>query len=307
MKSIILCTVILLMSVYGQRCFGQRGSNDAGMNSTSLTGSNMEPVVNTIELCTAVTLEYAEQGDKSGRVVIFLHGYTDSRHSFDKVLEILPTSIHAFAISQRGHGNSSKPDSAYHPKDFAADIAAFIRSNNLGPVVIAGHSMGGIMAQQFVLDYPELTAGLVIIDSDPAFRDNPGMSEFMNEVLQLKDPVSYNYAEAFQQATLAKPIDSVFYELVVNESLKLPVKVWIKTFIGFMQVDYASRLHKIEKPALILWGDQDSFCPYTDQSIFTREIKNSKHITYKNTGHALHWEEPQRFVSDLLFFMHSLD
>jgi non-heme chloroperoxidase len=95
-----------------------------------------------IELRTGVKLTYVEQGDPKGIPVILLHGITDSLRSFENVLPHLPDSIHAFALSQRGHGDSDRPTTGYRPQDFAADLAAFVETLGLGPVVVAGHSMG---------------------------------------------------------------------------------------------------------------------------------------------------------------------
>lgn len=78
------------------------------------------PLIKKIELPGGIQLEYAEQGNAAGTPVIFLHGYTDSWHSFETVLSYLPDNIHAFVPSQRGHGNSLKLGINYHPKDFAA-------------------------------------------------------------------------------------------------------------------------------------------------------------------------------------------
>lgn len=72
----------------------------------------------TAKLSNGVRLQYAEQGSFSGTPVIFLHGITDSWHSFESVLALLPGNIHAFAISQRGHGDSDRPLAGYTPKIF---------------------------------------------------------------------------------------------------------------------------------------------------------------------------------------------
>lgn len=74
-----------------------------------------------IELDTGVTLRYVEHGEPSGVVVIFLHGLSDSWLSFEPVLEHLPCWIRAFALSQRGHGDSDRPARGYAPREFAAD------------------------------------------------------------------------------------------------------------------------------------------------------------------------------------------
>ena len=65
--------------------------------------------VKSVKLSNGVTLPYVEQGDPSGVPVVLLHGITDSWRSFAPVLPSLPASIHAFALTQRGHGDADRP------------------------------------------------------------------------------------------------------------------------------------------------------------------------------------------------------
>lgn len=260
--------------------------------------------VQSVRLNTGVTLQFVEKGNSKGIPVILLHGYTDSWHSFETTLPFLPESLHVFAISQRGHGDSERPKNNYHPKDFAADVAAFIRKKNVGPAVIVGHSMGGVIAQQFALDYPQLTKAVVIVSSDVAFKNNPGLPEFAAEIGKLTDPVSHEFAEGFQKSTEYRPIDPAFHKLVVNETLKLPAYVWKQVVDGFMSVDYTKDLSRISKPTLIVWGDKDAICQRAGQITMSERIKNAKLLVYEDTGHALHWELPERFASDLVNFIH---
>lgn len=262
-----------------------------------------QPVVKTINLPGRVRLEYAEQGNADRTPVIFLHGITDSWHSFESVLANLPSSIHAFAISQRGHGDSERPLQNYTPKDFAGDIAEFVKQKKLNKVFIVGHSMGGVHAQQFAIDYPELTKGLVIIDSDPSLKNNPGMPEFYQEVSKMEGAIDRKFMDEFQRATLADPIDSAYYNLLVDEGIKVPASVFKAALAGLMQVDFTEQLNQINSPSLIFWGNKDAFCAFKGQEALINNIKNSRLIVYGNTGHALHWEEPKKFSEDLLNFI----
>lgn len=259
-----------------------------------------------IQLNTGVKLEYVEKGDVTGVPVIFLHGLSDSWHSFESMLPHLPASVHAYAISQRGHGDSERPPGGYHPKDFAADVAAFIKQKKLGKAIIAGHSMGGVNAQQFALDYPQLTKALVIIDSDPAWKDNPGMPEFYQQSLQLQGSIDRPFMDEFQKSTLARPIDPAYYNLIVDEGLKVPANVFKAAFAELLKVDYTNQLKLITAPVLVFWGDKDSFCSKKDQEQLISGIANSKLIIYENTGHALHWEEPARFAKDITAFVNNI-
>ncbi|HET6722324.1 MAG TPA: alpha/beta hydrolase [Chitinophagaceae bacterium] len=302
MKKLIIVVVLVALAT-SIRPFAQNINRIISKQLLEITRLSPQPVVKTIDLPGRVRLEYAEQGNAEGIPVIFLHGITDSWHSFESVLANLPSSIHAFAISQRGHGDSERPLQNYAPKDFAADIAEFIKQKKLDRVFIVGHSMGGVNAQQFAIDYPELTKGLVIIDSDPALKNNPGMPEFYQEVLKLEGAIDRKFMDDFQKATLADPIDSSYYNLLVDEGIKVPSSVFKAALEGLMQVDLTEQLKQINAPAVIFWGNKDAFCTFKGQELLVNNIKNSRLIIYGNTGHALHWEEPKKFSEDLINFI----
>ncbi|HET8675812.1 MAG TPA: alpha/beta hydrolase [Blastocatellia bacterium] len=264
------------------------------------------PVERTIELTNGVKLRYVEQGDPAGAPVLFLHGITDSWRSFEPVLPHLPASIHAFAISQRGHGDSDRPAADYNTRDFAADIAAFMDAFNLERAVIAGHSMGSSIARRFALDHPDRTLGLVLMGSFFAFRGNPELADLRDAVSRLTDPVDYGFALEFQQSTLAGPVPQPYLDLVVEESLKVPARVWRAALEGLLEDDQTAELRRIDSPTLIVWGDKDAFCPDSDQQALRAAIRGSQLITYPGVGHALHWEEPERFAADLAAFAEKL-
>jgi len=295
---------LLLLALYGN------STSSSAQLLLKVPGSDMvdEPIgidlaLKTTRLPNGVNLHYAEQGNSGGTAVIFLHGLSDSWHSFESALKYLPATIHAYAISQRGHGDSDRPLTGYTPKDFAADIAAFIKLHDLKQTFIVGHSMGSIVAQQFALDYPHLTKGVILIGSSAAFKDNPGMPEFYQQVMAMNDPMEKTFMDEFQKGTLAKPIDSAYYNLLVAEGMKVPVWIFKAAMSGLMSVDYSAQLKNLNIPVLIMWGTQDNFCFRDDQEQLVKEIRDVRLITYEGTGHALHWEEPSRFVNDLVGFV----
>lgn len=262
-----------------------------------------QTIPQTITLSNGVNLEYVERGKMDATAIIFLHGFSDSWHSFETVMEMLPADLHLVSLSLRGHGNSSKPNEGYHPKDFANDLLLFITEKKLGPGIIVGHSMGGHIAQQFAISYPGLTKALVLIDTDAYFADNPGFTDFTDGILKFEKPVDYSFARDFQLSTLAKPLDSLQLALFINESMKLPLHVWKGGAAGLVAQDFTKDLHTINVPVLIFWGSNDMICFRADQENFTKNLKNEELIVYEGTGHALHWEEPERFAADLVNFI----
>jgi non-heme chloroperoxidase len=259
--------------------------------------------VRSVELRNGVVVQYVEQGDTSGLPVVFLHGATDSWRSFEGVLAHLPSSIHAFAISQRGHGESSRPESGYRFVDFSEDLRQFLDALDIPAALIVGHSMGSYVAQRFALDHPDHTLGLVLMGTFPTIRGNAAVEELWDaQVSSLEDPVDRALALDFQQGTLARPIEAAALETFVGESLKVPARVWRATFEEFLTADFSRELKRISAPTLIVWGEEDAFFPLSDQIIVRDSISDSKLVVYAGAGHAFHWEDPVRFASELLTF-----
>jgi non-heme chloroperoxidase len=266
----------------------------------------MSPAMKSIRLPTGVTLEYAEQGAADGTPVILLHGLTDSWRSYEPVLPQLPQWLRAFAISQRGHGGSSRPKQGYEPRDFAADVAAFIEALDLGPAIIVGHSMGSCVAQSFAIDYPRHVLGLVLVSAFCRPGDNPTMEEFWREVENLGDPVEPAFARDFQESTLTLPVHPEFLDAVVAESLKVPARVWRDALSGIMAFDRSAELGRVKAPTLILWGDCDGFARKVDQDDLSAALAGAQLSIYQGVGHALHWEHPRRFSAELCAFVRSM-
>lgn len=277
-------------------------------SDSDINVGNIDPApVKSISLSTGVKLEYIEQGDPNGVPVILLHGFPDSWRSYEQVLNHLPKSFHVFAISQRGHGNSDKPAKGYFPKDFAGDVAAFIKALQLPPAVIVGHSMGATITQQFVLTYPQLVRGIVLEGAIASFNDKKDMMDYKQLVDQLQDPMDTALAREFQQSTLANPIPENYFNVLLSESMKVKASVWKGVWEGLTNgANFRTTIYQVKKPALIIWGDKDNFGPRADQDLFVTAIVGSQLVVYKGTGHSLHWEEPLRFANDISNFINSI-
>ena len=263
--------------------------------------------IKSVALPNGIELPYVEQGDPSGVPVLFVHGYTDSWRSFECVLPHLPRSIRAFAVTQRGHGDADRPPAGYHARDFAADLAAFMDALGLARGVVAGHSMGGTVAQRFALDHPERTLGLVLIGALADPRGSPDVVElWTSAVSKLTDPVDPGFVLEFQRSTLARPIPPTILDTAVQESLKVPARVWRAALEALLESNVLSEIGAIGAPTLLVWGEQDTIASRSDQEALAKAIAHARLAVYGGTGHAVHWEEPERFASDVTRFVESL-
>ncbi len=254
-----------------------------------------------------LALDYAESGDPRGLPVLLLHGYSDSRLSFEPLMAQLPPRLRVLAPSQRGHGDSDRPKQGYHARDFADDAAAFLTTLGIRRAVVLGHSMGSVVAQVLAARHPDLVAGLVLVGAFRDLRGNGAVAGFWDEsIARLADPVPVEMVLDFQQGTLAQPVPDAFLDTVVAESLKMPAAVWRAVLAGLMAFDPAMLDGRIRAETMIVWGDRDGFAGAGDQAVLTRAVAGSRLHTYRGAGHAPHWEEPARFALDLAAFAEGL-
>jgi pimeloyl-ACP methyl ester carboxylesterase len=266
-------------------------------------GGAMAPTPTTVSLSSGLTLSYVDQGHHDAPAIVLLHGVTDSWRSFELVLSRLPAFVRAVAVSQRGHGDSDKPQGGYRIRDFASDVAEFLDRLDLARAVVVGHSSHGLVAQRFAIDHPSLTAGIVLESSFTTLQGNNDAEKFVSMISALRDPIDPEFVHAFQQATFVKPVPRSFIDSAMADAMKVPAHVWRAVFEDLLLEDYTSELRAIEVPTLIIWGDRDSLIPRDRQDELASGIPDAKLIVYEGAGHSPHWEEPERFAADLVAFV----
>jgi pimeloyl-ACP methyl ester carboxylesterase len=245
-------------------------------------------------------LQYAERG--RGPAIIFVHGYSDSWYSFESIMRRLPDDVRALAPTQRGHGDSDRPKSGYGIEDFGADVVRFMDAVGVASAALVGHSMGSLVAQEVAAAHPDRVSRLVLVGSATTV-DNPVARELDAAVRELRDPIPRQFVADFQASTGYRPIPDDVLATAVSESLKMPARVWRDAMAGILSYRAGSRLSALTMPTLIVWGDRDEICPRVEQDRLRQGISGSTLAIYEETGHAPHWEQPQRFVDDLVAFL----
>ena len=251
-----------------------------------------------VKLKTGIAMNYVETGSPNGIPVIMLHGITDSWVSFSQVLPHLDGRFRVFALDQRGHGDSDRPENDYEMKTFAADVAAFMDAMNIRQAAVVGHSMGSFVAMQTALDFPDRVGMLVLVGTAPK-ANKPEVRELVATINELKDPVPASFARDFVVATSSPAVPAEFVDRLTAETMKLPARVWKDALAGALARDFTPDLGRIKTHVTIIWGAKETLFMRADQDVLTAKLAKSKLIVYADAGHAPHWEEPQRFAKDL--------
>ncbi|UGY91127.1 alpha/beta fold hydrolase [Streptomyces gobiensis] len=258
------------------------------------------------QLANGLTLPYAEAGYPAGAPVVFVHAVTESWASFETVLSRLPVSLHGYAPTQRGHGEADRPPGGYRPEDFASDLVEFMDAAGIDRAVLVGTASGGVTARIVAGSHPDRVAGLVLIGAPATLTDNPRLSGMAEAAEALRDPLDRAAVEPFRTGLVSRPVPEEHLDRMVEESLKAPARVWQETLRGLLETDLRATLGGILVPTLVIWGDQDELIPHSDQETIVETIHGAQLVVYEDHGHMVHWEDPDRVITDLSRFVAGL-
>ena len=170
--------------------------------------------------------------------------------------------------------------------------------------------MGGATAIDFTLAYPQAVKQLILINSVGFSGDFP-LGRF------LFPPLDYLAVEYWRQRKLqALFLGEAFGNLKPGEIeakrcavLHLEMSGWCEAMISFTKSggysNLADKIARIDKPTLILWGDQDRFAPPVYAQDFSQLIKGSDVEVMPDAGHLLMLEHPDAFAGAVSSFLKS--
>jgi len=218
----------------------------------------------------AGVFHYREAGDVDASPVILLHALGRDAQDWDVVIGALSSHFHVFALDQRGHGQSVRPDT-YSFEGMRDDLDQFVTSLGIEHFTLIGHSMGGTVALLFAEKWPERLMRLIIEDTPPPYLQDPPMPLPPDEP---RAPVPFDWR-------LAKPI---------AEQLRNPDPAWW------------ADLSKITVPTLVIGGGSASHIPQEKLAEVAQLIPTCQLITIE-AGHAVHQNKPDEFVEAVLRFL----
>lgn len=253
-----------------------------------------------------LALDVVEQGAPQSPAVVLLPGIADSWRICAPILDRLPRRTWAFAVSQRGHGESDKPVTGYSPADYAADAVALLDALGLDRAVLVGHSSSTLTARLVAAEHPERVAGLVLVGSPLTLAGYPGAAEMARSMDGLEDPVPEEFVRQFTAPTVVSPLPASYAAMALAENLKVPARVWRESFLALLAHDGARGLDRICAPTLLVWGDADQIIGRADQDGLLAALPSASLRVYPGVGHSPHLEDPDRFVADLVEFVDAL-
>jgi len=265
--------------------------------------SEWEARKRSIEIGRGQTIAYVDNG-KSGRVAVLLHGFTDSSRSFS-LLETHIDDMRLIMPDLRGHGASYRPDNAYRLADFAADIVGLMETLGLRDALVAGHSLGAMVAIEVAASRPDLVAALVTISGSlqPEIDEtNP----IFQGVASLQDPIDPEGEFFGIWHACTGPVDAAFLAALARDAAAIPSKLWRVVLDEIRNCNLTDQAAIIKQPSLIIHGSADPLFSVVQAEMLKRCLTTSDMVELVNCGHNPHWEQPERVATMLRKFETSI-
>ncbi|MBN2516272.1 MAG: alpha/beta hydrolase [Deltaproteobacteria bacterium] len=253
----------------------------------------------------------------TGSPVILIHGLGASADIWIKNIKILAQRHRVYVPDVVGFGLSEKPEELRSPYYFSQFINDFMVSIEIERASLVGHSLGGGIALQYAIRYPDKVEKLVVADGAGLGREViytlklmslPIIGELMSYPTRFGVSMFFKLAVRNHGIITADIIDT-YYELFqlpgARRSLLQIVRSIVTLRGGRENVFHPvlANLHTISAPTLIIWGRQDRVLPLKHAYIAREHIPNASLRIIENCGHITNLECPDEFNDVVMRFL----
>lgn len=254
-----------------------------------------------------VKIYYQQRG--AGEPLILLMGFGADGNTWEKHVSVYEKHFRCILIDNRGVGKSDAPPGPYSTAMMAEDTVAVMEHLKIEKARVAGISMGGAIAQELAINFPERVRSLILISTWPIFN-NYAKTVYRNLKKLRTTSRQEDFMELLQLWIFAPPYFENNLEALKSGQEEAKHNQTPQSQDGFegqldacIQHDTVIRLDQIQVPTLITIGLMDIFTPPAFSEILHQGIKDSKMIEFPTGGHVHHWEDLDRFNTETLNFL----
>ncbi|MDH4068635.1 MAG: alpha/beta hydrolase, partial [Dehalococcoidia bacterium] len=240
-----------------------------------------------------INLYYETHG--KGKPLVLIMGYTLRGDHWRDMQNKLAREYRVIVFDNRGTGRSDKPEMPYTASMMAGDVAGLLDVLDIGAANVLGYSMGGMIAQEFVLNYPNransVMLGATFYGGPKSVLPSPeAMAFFLNpEIDKLSaEDIARGLVPMLWNTEFVQNNPAVI-ERFVATCCKYPtppqaVKSHQSVLMTFNSYD---RLPNIKIPTLVITGTEDRSMPYENSKLLASRIPNAELATIENEGHGI--------------------
>ncbi len=255
-----------------------------------------------------INIEYYIEGE--GPPLLMIMGMGGQASSWgEPFLERLRPRFKTIRFSNRGTGLSDKPTTELSIRIMADDAAGLMAELGIERAHVMGISMGGMIAQELVLNHPERVQGLVLgcTNCGPG-RGIPAPQETIAKFGQIASLPVEERIRRFWGITITPEFEESgkeFLDRIIAIAMETPtpMETFGRQFAAAMAFDTYERLPQIKAPTLIIHGDRDFLVPVGNADVLHSQISGSQVRIVPGVGHCFFWEKPDASADAIVEFL----
>lgn len=264
-------------------------------------------------------LHVYEEGRPGKQLALLIHGWSSSWFAMSPLIPVFKRRFHCIAVDLPGYGQSPPGPETISMKGYADMLAELARQLTPDtPVVLVGHSMGGMISLTFALHYPNLVERLVLLCPTISGELSLFMNLFISPSIMVEQfvpsKISRLLAPYLMGITdrLMKPASfsersgvsaKDYYRLRADARRPEQSRIRAECFWAMRQGDLRGKLKQIDIPALVIWGMEDNTVPLRDASALVAEWPDVDLRILPNVSHWPQFESPdvtRRYIKAFL-------
>jgi 3-oxoadipate enol-lactonase len=244
-----------------------------------------------------------EQG--SGEPILLIMGLSYPSYMWHRSRPVLAQRYRTIAFDNRGVGQSDVPPGAYSMALMASDAAAVLDAAGVRDAHVFGVSMGGMIAQEFALQYPERVRSLVLActasGGPHAVRaDATAMQVLMRQGMTPEEASAAIIPFIYHPATPRERIDE---DMAIRMKWYPTPQGYFGQLQGILAWEAYSRLAQITAPTLVVHGEMDLLVPCANARLIAERIPGAKLILIPNASHIFETDQPGAANPTILEFL----
>jgi len=253
-------------------------------------------------------IHLVQEGRPNRQVALLIHGWSSSWYAMSPLLGLLSQRFLAIAIDLPGYGQSPSLSQRVTIQTYADMLADLIEEVTDGPVVLVGHSMGGMISLTLALRYPVLVERMVLIGPTISGCLSQYINLFVspitlmerfglgNLIVSTVERMAINITDRLMRPASFAERTGITKEdyMRLRADVRRPGqgRVRAECFLAMRENDLRGRLRQVEVPSLVLWGAEDNTVPLRDAGVVADEWPTADLRIIPKAGHWPQFETP---------------
>lgn len=252
---------------------------------------------------------YESAGDPGAIPLIFLHGIGGAARAWRHQLATFNDRFHAIAWDMPGYGGSV-PLASVSIAALADALQQFIEQLGATKPVLVGHSIGGMIVQKWLVQFPQLARAVVLAQTSPAFGKTDGdwQKSFIAARLGPLDrgKTMKSLAPSLVKELVGDDPDPEGLELARECMASVPEASYRAMMLALIGFDQRGSLKDISVPTLLLSGSKDNNAPAPMMAKTAAYIPSADYVELAGVGHLANLERPEAFDAALSRFLEAV-